>query len=328
MVDGSDTAGERDEWSRDRPRVGISSCLLGEEVRYDGQHQRDRYLTDTVGKFVEWVPVCPEVECGLPTPREAMRLVGDPEDPVLVTRRSGRDVTSRMKEFSRQRVEELEGENLCGFIFKSGSPSSGMERVKVYDENGIPRSTGVGIFARMFMDHFPLVPVEEDGRLHDPKLRENFFENIFCFRDYRRVRESRRVRDLVEFHRRHKLQLMAHSPETLKRMGRLVGNPNGQYGDVFKAYEKLLREAMQQMPSPGKNANVLMHMLGYFTDELNSWEKQELLSVVERYRERLVPLIVPVTLVRHYVRKYDTSYLRDQSYLNPHPLELKLRNHA
>jgi len=318
----------QEEWAEERPRVGISSCLLGEPVRYDGQHQLDRYLTGTVGKYVEWVPVCPEVECGLPTPREAMRLVGDPKDPRLVTRRTGKDMTERMINFARQRVQDLEDEGLCGFIFKSGSPSSGMERVKVYDKNGIPHSNGVGIFARIFMEHFPLVPVEDDGRLHDAGLRENFFENIFCFQDYRRVRNTRQRADLVEFHRRHKLQLMAHSPKLQKEMGRLVGNPGSANGGVFQQYEELLRKAMREMASSGKNANVLMHMLGYFTDELNSWEKQELLSVIENYRHGLVPLIVPVTLIRHYVRKYDKSYLHRQSYLTPHPLELKLRNHA
>ncbi len=311
-----------------KPRVGISSCLLGKSVRYDGTHQLDRYLTRTVGKYVEWVPVCPEVECGLPTPREAMRLVGDPSNPRLVTRRTGKDMTERMVKFSRRRVQELEDEELCGFIFKSRSPSSGMDRVKVYDENGVPHSNGAGMFARIFMEHFPLVPVEEDGRLHDPALRENFFENIFCFRDYRRVGHSRQRADLLTFHRCHKLQLMAHSPKLQKEMGRLVGNPGEADGDIFRQYEELLRQAMREMPTPGKNANVLSHMLGYFSEELNTWEKQELLSVVEQYRDGLIPLIVPVTLFRHYVRKYDKSYLEEQTYLKPHPLELKLRNHA
>lgn len=317
-----------EEWTEEKPRVGISTCLLGEPVRYNGQHQWDRFLTGTVGKFVEWVPVCPEVECGLPTPREAMRLVGDPEDPRLVTSRTERDMTEQVLEFSRRRVKELEDENLCGFVFKARSPSSGMERVKVYDENGVPSSVGVGIFAREFMEHFPLVPVEEDGRLHDPGLRENFFENIFCFRDYRRARSSGKVADLIDFHTHHKLQIMAHSPEKLREMGQLVANAREATEDPFLLYEELLREAMREQPSPGKNANVLQHMLGYFKEELGAWEKQELLDVVSRYTKGLVPLIVPVTLIEHYVRKYDKDYLREQSYLQPHPLELKLRNHS
>ncbi|MBS3763889.1 MAG: DUF1722 domain-containing protein [Planctomycetes bacterium] len=316
------------DWTEGKPRIGISSCLLGEPVRYNGQHQRDRFLTDTVGQFVEWVPVCPEVECGLSVPREAMRLVGDPDDPRLVTSRTGRDMTEKMVTFARERVQELEDENLCGFIFKSKSPSSGMERVKVYDENGVPQSVGVGMFAREFMDHFPLVPVEEDGRLHDSKLREKFFENIFCFRDYRRARASGEMSDLIRFHTRHKLQLMAHSPEKLKEMGRVVATAQEMSDDPFQRYEELLREAMGEMPSRGKNANVIHHMLGYFKDDLSSWEKQELVRVTNEYHEGLVPLVVPVTLVEHYVRKYDKEYLGDQSYLRPHPVELKLRNHA
>jgi uncharacterized protein YbgA (DUF1722 family)/uncharacterized protein YbbK (DUF523 family) len=325
----SETIAETDEvWTEDKPRVGISTCLLGEPVRYNGQHQWDRFLTGTVGKFVEWVPVCPEVECGLPTPREAMRLVGDPEDPRLVTSRTGRDMTERMVEFSRRRVNELEKENLSGFIFKNRSPSSGMERVKVYDENGVPRAAGVGVFARIFMEHFPLVPVEDDGRLHDPGLRENFFENIFCMRDYRTINEEGEVSGLIEFHARHKLQLMAHDPEKLREMGQLVARARDASEDPFKRYEELLRDAMREMPSRGKNTNVLQHMLGYFKEDLGSWEKQELLEVIRQYRKGLIPLIVPVTILEHYVRKYDKEYLRHQSYLEPHPLELKLRNHA
>lgn len=319
----------QDPWQGDRPRVGISTCLLGEPVRYDGQHKHDRFLTDTLGRYIEWVPVCPEVECGLPTPREAMRLVGDPESPRLVTVRTDRDMTERMREFARKRVEELEREHLCGFVFKSGSPSSGMERVKVYDENGVPRKVGVGLFAREFMEHFPLLPVEDDGRLHDPHLRENFIENIFCLKAYRDAVSSDGVGALVEFHGRHKMQLMAHDPATLEQMGRLVaGGRELPARELFGRYEELLTGAMREIPTTGRHANVLTHMLGYFRDELSPDEKQELLEVIERYRRGLVPLIVPVTLVLHYVRKYEEPYLAKQSYLTPHPIELKLRNHA
>jgi len=318
-----------DEWQQEKPRVGISTCLLGENVRYDGQHKHDRFLTGTLGKYFEWVPVCPEVECGLPTPREAMRLVGDPEAPRLVTARTEKDMTERMKNFSQKRVKELEDENLCGFIFKSGSPSSGMERIKVYDENGVPNKVGVGMFAREFMDHFPLLPVEDDGRLHDPHLRENFIENIFCLKDYRDAVANDGIGALVEFHGTHKLQLMAHDPQRQQQMGRLVADASKMERDaLFDQYEELLVEAMREMPRIGRHANVLTHMLGYFKEELTSDEKQELLEVLDQYRDELVPLIVPVTLMQHYVRKYDEPYLKRQSYLNPHPTELKLRNHA
>ena len=163
---------------QERIRLGVSACLLGEEIRYDGQHKLDRFIRDTLGQYVEFVPVCPEVECGLGIPREAMRLVGDPQAPRLVTVRTGIDHTERMLAWARKRVKELESENLCGYVFKSTSPSCGMARVKVYDRNGVPKNTGVGLFARAFMDHFPLLPVEEEGRLHDPKLRETFVESV------------------------------------------------------------------------------------------------------------------------------------------------------
>ncbi|MBD3347720.1 MAG: DUF1722 domain-containing protein [Candidatus Eisenbacteria bacterium] len=313
-----------------RPRVGVSTCLLGENVRYNGGHARDRFLTDTFGSFVDWVPVCPEVETGLGTPREAMHLVGDPENPRLVTIKTNVDLTDRMKTWAKKRLKELEDENLDGFIFKSRSPSSGMERVKVFDEKGMPHKVGVGIWARAFMDRFPLIPVEDEGRLNDPVLRENFVERVFCLRRYREGMRPRRSRGaLVDFHARHKLQIMAHSPSDLKKMGKLVAHAKGRsIKDVCAEYEELLMKALSTKTTTGKNANVLQHALGYFKDELSSDEKREMLDVVDTYRRNLVPLIVPVTLIAHYVRKYEKPYLATQTYLSPHPSELKLRNHA
>jgi len=314
----------------DRPRIGVSACLLGEKVRYDGQHARDHFLTDTFGRFVDWVPVCPEVECGLGVPREPIRLEGDPDDPRLVTVRTKQDLTARMKAWAKARVRELEKEDLDGYIFKSGSPSSGMERVKVYDERGVPRKVGVGMFARAFMDRFPLLPVEDEGRLHDDVLRETFIESVFCLKRYRdAVRAPRTVAALVGFHAAHKLVLMAHSPKHLREMGALVARgKRAKPAELLAAYERLLLEALRTKATPGKNANVLMHALGYFKENLTADEKREMLGVVEDYRRELVPLVVPVTLLSHYVRKYDQPYLREQAYLNPHPVELKLRNHA
>jgi uncharacterized protein YbgA (DUF1722 family)/uncharacterized protein YbbK (DUF523 family) len=313
-----------------RPRIGISTCLLGEKVRYDGAGKRDPFLVDTVGQFVEWVPVCPEVECGLPVPREAMRLVGDAESPRLVTRKTRIDHTSRMKKWARGRLRELEQEDLAGYVFKSRSPSSGMERVKVYSENGSPAGSGVGLWARAFMDHFPLLPVEDEGRLHDPALRENFVERVFALKRYRDAMGPRRSRRaLVEFQSTHKLQLMAHAPALQKEMGRLVARAKDIAGeDLFPEYESLLMRALKLKATPGKNANVLQHALGYFKRDLDPDEKQEALEVIEDYRQGNTPLVVPVTLLRHYVRKYNVDYLAAQSYFDPHPIELKLRNHA
>lgn len=311
-------------------RIGVSSCLLGEPVRFDGGHKRDPLIIETLGQFFEYVPVCPEVEMGLPTPREALRLVGDPQDPRLVFSRSGGDVTERMNRWAARRVEELETEELCGFIFKSRSPSSGMERVKLYDPNGVPSKQGVGLFARAFMKHFPLVPVEEDGRLHDARLRENFIECVFTFRRWRQFREGRESAGaLVDFHARHKLLLLSHSPQIYREMGKLVaGAGREDLGRAVEIYQGMLMKAMRLKTTVAKNVNVLQHLLGYFKKELSADEKREVLEVVEDYRSGFLPLIVPVTLINHFVRKYDQPYLRRQYYLRPHPLELQLRNHV
>lgn len=314
----------------ERLRLGISSCLLGEKVRYDGQHKLDRFLRDTLGQYVEYVPVCPEVECGLPTPREAIRLEGDPAAPRLVTIKTGRDLTDQMLSWTEKRLGELEREGLSGFIFKSRSPSSGMQRVKVYDDNAVPHRVGSGLFAAAFMRHFPTLPVEEDGRLNDAGLRENFIERIFAMGRWRELLARRAtLGDLVAFHTRHKLLLLAHSPRHYREMGKLVGRAKHRaLADVLGRYQALLMEGLKLPVTPAKNANVLQHLLGYFKRQLSSDEKEEVLELIDRYRRGYIPLIVPVTLIAHYVRKYDQPYLRQQIYLNPHPLELRLRNHA
>jgi len=314
----------------DKIKLGISACLLGEKVRFDGGHKLDRFLAYTLGEYVDYVPVCPEVEIGLPTPREALRLVGDPEEPRLVFSRSGWDITERMTGWARQRVKELEGEGLCGFIFKGKSPSSGMERVKLYDKNGVPKKEGVGIFARIFMEHFPLLPVEEEGRLHDPRLRENFIEAVFTFKRWRDcLKDGMNPGRLVDFHTRHKLLLMAHSVELYRRMGKVVAQAGTlPPEELFGGYQQLLMQAMRLKTTVSKNSNVLMHAMGYFKKDLSADEKQELLEVIGNYQRGHVPLLVPVTLLNHYVRKYDEAYLKRQYFLNPHPLELQLRNHV
>jgi len=315
--------------AKDRPRLGISRCLLGDRVRYDGGHKLDEFLRDTLGRFVDFVPVCPEVECGLPVPREAMRLTGDAAAPRLVTVHTGVDHTSRMLEWSQRRIVELEGENLCGFVFKSRSPSSGMERVKVYGGKGAPGKNGVGLFAREFMGHFSRLPVEEEGRLHDPELSEHFIERFFTLYRFRQAAGDRTLQSLMTFHARNKLLLMAHSPSRTTSMGRLLAEGRHRKPPALAdAYEKSLMEAMVERATIRRHVNVLQHMLGYFRDAMPADEKQEVLEVVGEYRAGLVPLIVPVTLLRHHVRKYGVAYLADQYYLNPHPAELKLRNHA
>ena len=310
-------------------KLGVSRCLLGDPVRYDGGHKHDRFITNTLGQYVTFVPVCPEVECGLGVPRESMRLVGSPENPRLLTRNSQIDHTDRMVEWARRRVVELEGENLCGFIFKSDSPSSGMERVKVYSDKGMAQKKGVGIFAAMFMAHFPLLPVEEEGRLNDPKLREHFIERIFVFQRLRELMAGeKKTGALVEFHTRHKLLFMSHSPDHYRQMGKLVADASLSPAEKFDRYVTLLGEALCLKSTIKKNANVLLHILGYFKRDLSPDEKQEILEIIDRYRGGHLPIIVPITLLNHFVRKYDEPYLKRQYYLNPHPVELHLRNHV
>lgn len=309
-------------------RLGISACLLGQNVRYDGGHQLDRFLRDTLGQFVEYVPVCPEVEMGLPIPRETLRLIQSPEGPRLVFSRSKEDVTDRMTSWAQKRLSALEKEDLCGFIFKGRSPSSGMERVKLYDRFGVPAKTGVGLFARMFMDCFPLLPVEEDGRLHDPRLRENFIEAIFTFRRWRDLLAAGvTAAALISFHARHKLLFMSHSVELARQMGRLTAQagelPNAQIQDD---YQRLLMQTVRTLATPAKHSNVLQHALGYFKRQLSGDEKHEMLQLIEQYRQGKVPLAVPLTLLNHYVRKYQPPWLDEQIYLHPHPIELHLRS--
>lgn len=311
-------------------RIGISSCLLGEMVRYDGGHQLDRYLRDTLGSYFDYVPVCPEVEVGLPTPRETLRLAEGDDGPRLIFSRSGEDITERMQIWAGRRVAELERENLCGFIFKAKSPSSGMERVKLYDRNGVPAKKGVGLFARAFMEHFPLLPVEEDGRMHDPHLRENFIECVFVFKRWRDLLAGgMTAAGLVAFHTGHKLLLLSHSPELYRQMGKLVAQAGKlPPAELAAQYQQLLMKAMRLHASVRKQVNVLHHLLGYFKRQLSADEKQEVLELIEHYRRGAVPLVVPVTLLNHFVRKYREPYLAAQHYLQPHPVELQLRNHS
>jgi uncharacterized protein YbgA (DUF1722 family)/uncharacterized protein YbbK (DUF523 family) len=311
-------------------RLGISECLLGRSVRFDGGHKLDRFLTETLGRYVEYVPVCPEVECGMPVPRESMRLEGEPLSPRLITNRTKIDKTEQMVSWAEKRMVALEKEGLMGFIFKSDSPSSGMERVKVYTEKGVAIRKGIGIFARLFMEHFPLLPVEEEGRLHDPAIRENFVERVFALARWREFLANKGDRGgLVEFHTKHKFLILSHSNKHYREMGKLIaGAKQILLKNLFEKYQNSLMEALKLRATPKKNSNVLMHMAGYFKDQLSSAEKVELLEIIDLYRKELVPLIVPITLINHYVRKYNQPYLREQYYLNPHPIELQLRNHV
>jgi uncharacterized protein YbgA (DUF1722 family)/uncharacterized protein YbbK (DUF523 family) len=311
-------------------RLGISRCLLGDEVRFDGGHKRDSFLTDVFGRYVEWISVCPEVEAGLGTPREAMRLVGDPQNPRLVTIKSGTDHTRALETLTTNRIAQLMELDLSGYVFKKGSPSCGIERVRLYNEHGIPNRNGVGLFARAFIKQFPLVPVEEEGRLCEPTLRENFIERVFCYRRWQDLVQSGVTRQaLMQFHSIHKYLLLAHSPQQCEVLGRLVGQAHQHRPkELAHRYGELFMKALAVKATVRKHVNVLQHILGYFKDRLGAHEKAELLGVIGDYHKELTPLVVPLTLIKHYVQVFDVGYIRDQIYLNPHPKELMLRNHV
>jgi uncharacterized protein YbgA (DUF1722 family) len=234
-----------------------------------------------------------------------------------------------MLDFCRRKVVELEKEGLCGFIFKKDSPSSGLFRVKVYT-GGMPVKTGRGLFADALVKHFPLLPVEEEGRLYDMNLRENFIERVFAFRSWKDfLLGPCGMGELVAYHTCRKLQIMAHSPEIYREMGKLVANGKRMdRDDLLARYRELLLRALSLHATVKKNTNVLSHIMGYFKKRLTFGEKEELLEILRQYHDQLLPLIVPITLLKHYVNKYDQGYLKSQSYLNPHPMELMLRNHV
>ena len=312
-------------------RLGISSCLLGERVRYDGGHKLDHFLVDVLGKFVEWEPVCPEVEIGLGIPRESMRLVGDPDSPRLVAQKSGADNTERMKAWARSRLDGLAARELSGFVFKKDSPSSGLFRVKVYNQHGMAERTGSGLFARAVRDRFPLLPLEEEGRLNDLPLRENFIERIFAYYRWTELlRTDPTPGGLVRFHTAHKLTLMAHSPKHYTEMGRLVARAGTvSWAELSATYGRLFMEGLALLGTRRKHVNVLQHLMGYLKRDLSAEDKRELLGLIEDYRQELVPLIVPLTLLKHHLRRHAVpEWLWQQVYLNPYPKELMLRNHV
>jgi len=315
---------------KERPRVGISTCLLGENVRYDGGHKLNHYLRDVLGGYVEFFPVCPEVECGMSIPREALRLVDIDGDMRLMTQKTKKDMTPQMAKWMKQKLVELSDMPLCGFIFKSKSPSSGLKGVKVYKGNGGVTKNGVGIFAKGVTGFFPFLPVEEDGRLNDNSLRENFIERIFVMQRWYKVNEGRKsLVKVMNFHTGHKYILMAHCPKTLKELGAFIAaGKMHPINDVYEEYFGKFITALGKIATVQKNTNVLLHIMGYFKKDLTKDEKEELKSLIDNYYKKLVPLIVPITLLNHYVRKYKNPYLEQQFYLNPHPMELMLRNHV
>jgi uncharacterized protein YbgA (DUF1722 family)/uncharacterized protein YbbK (DUF523 family) len=313
-----------------KPRLGISACLLGRSVRYDGGHKRDPFCVEVLGEVVEWVPVCPEVEVGMPVPRPTLRLTGRAAAPRLVVDRTGEDWTDRMRAWAEARVEALAALDLSGFVLKKDSPSCGMARVRVYGpKGGAPSRDGAGAFARVLQARLPLLPVEEEGRLHDGLLRESFIERVFAFARWRALREGGlTLGRLVEFHTAHKLALMAHSPDGYRKLGRQVALAKGRrLAEAADAYGALFMASLAVPATRGRHRNVLQHMAGYFK-KVEGAERKELEEAITDYGRGHVPLVVALTLFRSAVRRHGVAYLAGQIYLDPDPKELMLRNHA
>jgi uncharacterized protein YbgA (DUF1722 family)/uncharacterized protein YbbK (DUF523 family) len=312
-------------------RIGISSCLLGDEVRFDGGHKRDAFLTQTLAPFVEWVRVCPEVEVGMGVPRETLRLINVAGDTRMITTRSAIDHTDSMRAYAARRTKELESTDLRGYVLKKDSPSCGMERVKVYDSAGnAPVRTGVGTYAVVLKARFPALPIEEEGRLQDPVLRENFIERVFAYDRLRALFDARwTLKGLIAFHTAHKMALLAHSTTAYQELGRLVATGKDFARAELRArYEQLFMRTLARPATAARHTNVLQHMAGHLKTLLDDGSKQELARCIDEYRLALVPLIVPLTLLRHHVRVHAVAYLAGQTYLDPHPRELMLRNHV
>lgn len=315
--------------SSPRPRIGVSACLLGEPLRYDGGHLRNDFLAQTLAPHIEWTPVCPESEAGMGTPRESVRLV-DTGDGALRLRgvRSDTDHTEAMRSWAARRIEELAGLELHGYVFTKNSPSCGLFRVKVYPSGGGPAArNGRGLFAEALTQRFPLLPVEEQGRLHDPRLRDNFIERVFVYQRWAALRDGPRAPSaLVAFHTAHKLTLMAHAPTLYREAGRVVARAGAAGWDaIADEYGHVLMCAMERLTTARKHANALQHAAGFLKDILDAGDREELADAIERYRIGKAPFTAPLTLLRHHVRRSGgPEWLAAQTYLHPYPDSLSI----
>jgi uncharacterized protein YbgA (DUF1722 family)/uncharacterized protein YbbK (DUF523 family) len=312
-------------------KIGVSSCLIGEKVRWNGDHKQDRYVREILGNYFEYISMCPEMEVGMGVPRETVALYGNLEDPKMISKKTKTDWTERMASYIKDQMKTLTHENLCGFIFKSKSPSCGIARIPVFSETDRSKARhGAGMFANAFLKKFPLIPIEDEGRLNDAKFRENFIIRVFSFNRLQKLMDKDFSRGaLVDFHTKHKFLMLAHSRKHYTALGSLVANSKSlKYEEIKVQYSKLFMEGLTYKSTPKKNTDVLLHMMGFLKKVLTKGEKEDILTTFEDYRKELLPLIVPVTLIRHQVKKHNIEYLKDQIYLNPHPKELMLRNHV
>ena len=299
-------------------------------MRFDGGHKRDAFLTTILAPHVEFVPVCPEVEVGMGTPRETLRLVRHGGSLRMITTRTGIDHTDAMNRWAATRIEQLRGEGLSGYVLKKDSPSCGMERVKTYGEGGPPARDGRGLFASALLERMPLLPVEEEGRLLDADIRENFIERVFAFRRLTDLFARRwSTGDLVRFHTAHKMSLLSHSTVAYNELGRLVARASDvPRAELRREYEAQFMGTLAIRATRARHTNVLQHMAGHLKTRVDAGSRAELAACIDEYRRGLVPLVVPLTLIKHHVRQHAVQYLEGQVYLEPHPRELMLRNHV
>lgn len=310
--------------------LGVSQCLLGDPVRYDGSHKHIRYLTEVMSKYVNFRPVCPEMAIGLGVPRKPIRLiVSGGQDRILGVENSDLDVTHALIHEAENVAAQMP--DICGYVFTQNSPSCGVFTVKRYSENGVRiDSRGRGAFAKRFIELMPLVPVEEAGRLNDAALRENFITRIFALHDWRQtVANAPTAKKIIEFYSRYKYQVMAHHVPSYFLIGKFLANlSNKDINDIAKEFIGLLMTALGHPATRKGNTNALMHLRGYLKLHITSQEKQELGHLIESYTKGLVPLVVPLTLLKHHLMTLDNPYLKQQTFWSPYPDELGLRNHV
>ena len=312
-----------------RPLIGISGCLTGQAVRFNGGHCRNNFLLEKVASFADFHPVCPEVGVGMGVPRETLRQTVDRQGLVsLIAPKTGRDWTQPMRDWSEAKAAELAQLGLSGFVLKKDSPTCGMERVKVYDTNNVPAKTGVGLFAAALRREMPLLPIEEEGRLNDPRLRENFFTRVFAYQRLQRLFGGDwKPRDLVELHSREKFLILAHDPPRYRDLGRLVAQAGTlPAAQVAERYGALFMEALARPAQARRQVNVLEHVMGFFKESLDAGDKRELLGLIADFRRGITSLETPLTLIRHYARSLRVDYIARQTYLTPHPKQLMLRS--
>ncbi|MGI9278029.1 MAG: YbgA family protein [Endozoicomonas sp.] len=309
-------------------KLGISACLMGQKVRYDGGHKRSSFCMNTLSQYFHFEPVCPEVAIGLGTPREPIRLAGDIKQVRVVgTDHPDRDVTDQLTDYGNKKAKELT--DICGYILMQKSPSCGMERVKVYHKNGTPSGvSSPGAYAKALIEEQPLLPVEEEGRLHDPVLRENFFTRVYAYhRWHNEVLKNPSHAAVVHFHSVHKYMLMAHNPSDYTALGRLVAEGGKmQLEPYLDQYFKEFMNTLKKRANRKSHTNTMLHIMGYVKKTVDTKERNQFLKLVEEYRQGIVPLVAPMTMLRHFIENNGNEYIQEQTYLHPHPDQLGLRN--